>query len=66
MFMQESPPVIWLFLFWFFLQMNILLLPDASVNREAVYKVKMKSTTFLGFQSNYMCLCESILRGLGP
>lgn len=65
MFMQELPPVIWLFAF-FFSQMNILLLPDASVNREAVYKVKMKSTTFLGLQSNYMCLCESILRGPGP
>lgn len=49
----------------FFSQMNILLLPDASVNREAVYKVKMKSTTFLGLQSNYMCLCESVLSGLG-
>lgn len=42
MFMQELPPVIWLF----FLQMNILLLPDASVNREELYEVKLKSTTF--------------------
>lgn len=29
----------------FFLQMNILLLPDASVNREELYEVKLKSTT---------------------
>lgn len=33
----------WLFFFFLFLQMNISLLPDASVNREAaaVYRVKM-------------------------
>lgn len=30
----------------FFLRMNILLLPDASVNREELYEVKLKSTTF--------------------
>ena len=35
--------------------MNILLVPDASVNREsaaAVYRVRMKSQTFLGLHSN--------------
>lgn len=33
----------------FFPQMNILSLPDASVNREEVYEEKSKSTTFFFF-----------------
>lgn len=54
-------------LFGCFLRMNILLLPDASVNREAaaVYRVKMKSHTSLALQSKCISTCKHILHWSG-
>ena len=51
-------------LFGCFLQINILLVPDASVNREAaaVFKVKMKSQTSPGWHIKCMSPCKHTLQ----
>lgn len=47
-----------------FSQMNILLLPDASVNREAaaVYRVKMKSQSSSGLHSKCISMRKHTLQ----